>query len=367
MLWASCFLGRNGIPPPDINELKMRCNAFLLAVPLCLMAQTPPADPCDPARPKLKRGKPTSTDPRCAPEKENPPERVITGGPARPDAESPEPSGPTGPLRESPSSEGAGPTAPIASNDPIDLARQAAWEFSQKLPNFICNQLTSRHSSMTRPINWKYEDRVEAELLYLDGREDYRNIRRNGKPIRKGSPEDTGQWSSGEFGTVLLDILSSSTNATFTRRKGAVFGTTMVDVYDYTVLQPNSHWQIRYGPTIKPAYKGSLWIDPKTSRVMRIEMSAVKLPDTYEMDVIEVTVDYGWVKIGADRYLLPTKSENLACRRGSMYCSRNEIEFRDYRKFTAESTIGTTESTVSFEEAKPPSKPPASDPAKKKQ
>lgn len=342
----------------------MRCLLFLLVLQYSLTAQTaPPADPCDPAKPRLKRGKPSSTDPRCAPEKENArPERVFTGGTVRPEAEPEE-----GLTRESASSAAPAGAAPIASNDPIDLARQAAWEFSQKLPNFICTQLTTRNSSMTRPVNWKYEDRVEAELLYIDGREDYRNLKRNGKPIRKGSPEDTGQWSSGEFGTVLLDILSSSTNATFTRRKGAVFGTTMVDVYDYTVQQPNSHWQIRYGPTIKPAYKGSLWIDPKTSRVMRIEMSAVKLPDTYEMDVVEVTVDYGWVKIGTDRYLLPTRSENLSCRRGTFYCSRNEIEFRDYRKFTAESTIGTTESTVSFEEAKPPAQAPKPDPAKKKQ
>ena len=330
--------------------------------------QTPPspaANPCDPARPKLKRGKPGPADPKCAPEPEAQVPVVIGGEkPAGDPAEPEDRARLIGPPATAPG-------APLSDDDPIEKAREAAYEFSQKLPNFICEQLTSRHSSDQRPVNWRYEDRVQAELLYVDGREDYRNLKRNGKPIKKGSPQDTGQWSSGEFGTWLLDIFASNTQAKFTRRTAAMVGTTAVEVYDIAVQQPNSHWKIMYGRTIQPAYKGSVWIDPKTSRVMRLEMRAIKLPDDFEMDVVESTVEYGWVKIGTERYLLPTRSENLSCKRGTFLCSKNEIEFRNYRKFTAESTIGTTESNVSFEEApKAPASGPAPGtppPAKKKQ
>lgn len=321
----------------------MRLAAIALVSAFCSLAQT--EDPCDPARPKLKRGKP-STDPRCAPKDEPLPDRKITGGGRQEDPEAAE----------------ATTLPPVASDDPVEKAREAAWEFTQKLPNFICNQRTMRHSSDQRPPNWRYEDRVEAELLYVDGREDYRNLKRNGKPIKKGSPQDTGQWSSGEFGTWLLDIFSPTTQAKFTRRTSTMYGTTAVEVYDIAVQEPNSHWTISYGRSIRPAYKGAVWIDPKTSRVMRLEMRAVKVPADFEMDVVETTVDYNWVRIGTDRYLLPTRSENLACKQGTFICSKNEIEFLNYRKFTAESTIGTTESNVSFD-AEPP-KPP---PVKKKQ
>ena len=326
---------------------------ILLIALLSVWAATPQTeDPCDPARPKLKRGKP-ATDPRCAPKDERLPDRKVTGGGA--------------PLEESESPAADSLPAPVSPDDPIEKAREAAYQFTQKLPNFICDQRTMRHSSDQRPPNWKYEDRVEAELLYVDGREDYRNLKRNGKPIKKGSPQDTGQWSSGEFGTWLLDIFASNTQAKFTRRTSAMYGTTAVEVYDLSVDQPNSHWTVSYGRTIRPAYKGSVWIDPKTSRVMRFEMRAIRLPADFEMDVIETTVDYNWVRIGTERYLLPTRSENLACKQGTFICSRNELEFLNYRKFTAESTIGTTESSVSFEEtAKPPSPPPPAAPPPKK-
>ena len=39
------------------------------------------------------------------------------------------------------------------------------------------------------------------------------------------------------------------------------------------------------------------------------------------------------------QYLLPVHSESLSCQRGTNDCSRNVIDFRNYRKYTGESTI----------------------------
>jgi hypothetical protein len=39
------------------------------------------------------------------------------------------------------------------------------------------------------------------------------------------------------------------------------------------------------------------------------------------------------------QYLLPVHSENLSCQRGTSICSRNAIDFRNYKKFGSESTI----------------------------
>jgi len=38
-------------------------------------------------------------------------------------------------------------------------------------------------------------------------------------------------------------------------------------------------------------------------------------------------------------FLLPVDAEVLSCVRGSRLCSRNRIEFRNYRKFGAESSV----------------------------
>jgi hypothetical protein len=60
------------------------------------------------------------------------------------------------------------------------------------------------------------------------------------------------------------------------------------------------------------------------------------------------------VEAGGSRYLLPVKSENLACFRGRPRCTRNEIEFRNYRKFSVESQVIHLESEIRLPEGERP-------------
>jgi hypothetical protein len=111
-----------------------------------------------------------------------------------------------------------------ASNDPrrytdaqiIQDARTAAGTFSASLPNYLVQQVTSRYFATGFPTHWQEIDEVTADLAYVDGKEDYRNFQVNGSPVN--SPERTGSWSTGEFGTTLEDVMSVGTNAAFKRR-----------------------------------------------------------------------------------------------------------------------------------------------------
>jgi hypothetical protein len=61
---------------------------------------------------------------------------------------------------------------------------------------------------------------------------------------------------------------------------------------------------------------------------------------------VESTADYDFIRLGgAGPFLLPVEAEVLSCQRGTSICSRNKIEFRNYRKFGSESD-------VTFEEPK---------------
>jgi hypothetical protein len=236
----------------------------------------------------------------------------------------------------------------------VERARAAAYEFNDKLPNFICDQITLRYTSEKMKPEWKLKDRVQVELVYREGKEDYQNIRINGKKLKKGSPEDSGTWSSGEFGTTLVDILATTTNAEFKASGDSMSAGMKAKRFKYTVGQEGAHWQIRFGRTVRPPYQGSLWIDPESARVLRIEMNTRQLPKDYDIDTVEATVDYDWVALSGQKFLLPVKAENLACFRGTFNCVRNEIEFRNYRKFEVESQILQTESEISFPEAEDP-------------
>jgi hypothetical protein len=349
---------------------EMRFFACLLVMLLgvLLLGQTKPAETEDPGPPVLKRG---PNAPRKAvqtkgpniitpPQEEPAPEAVPRAVPVvkRADGEekeAPEPEVEKRVYRKTPA-------------DPlVDSATIASAEFDEALPNFICDEVVKRSRTETRPVKWKLEDRVEVELLYSNRKEEYRNIRINGKPLKAGAtPEDSGSWSSGDFGATLQDVLSPATDAKFVRKGMDKIAGLDAVIFDYTVEKANSHWNVRFGAGIKPAYKGSIWIDPVSKRVLRVEMIARQLPSTFELNAVEMMVEYGWVTISEQKYLLPTKAENLACFTGSLQCSRNELEFKNYRRFAAESTISTTESSLTFDgEDKPAAeKKPAAEPKK---
>ena len=112
-------------------------------------------------------------------------------------------------------------------------------------------------------------------------------------------------------------------------------------VYKFEVERMRSAWKIWVpGQYILPAYKGSIWIDKETANVLRIEMQAQEIPETFPMISIESAVDYDYISLGTpEKFLLPVHAEVLQCVRDSNQCQRNVIEFRNYHKFTGESTI----------------------------
>jgi hypothetical protein len=55
---------------------------------------------------------------------------------------------------------------------------------------------------------------------------------------------------------------------------------------------------------------------------------------------VETAADYDFVRLATpEAFLLPVDAEVLSCERGTSHCARNRIEFRNYRKFGAESNV----------------------------
>ncbi len=238
-------------------------------------------------------------------------------------------------------------------------AYEVASEFNGSLPSFVCDEVVDRFESNSKPVKWKKKDKVEVDVMYVNGKESYANPRINGKPFKGADIADTGTWSRGDWGTTLMEVLGSQ--AEFTKRpegkdKDTIAGIE-TEIWDLKVKQEHSHWSINYGTPFKPGYVGSLWVDPKTARVLRIEKSARKIDPKYEIDMVETVVEYGWVTIGSEKYLMPATSSSMSCQRYTNRCMKNDMVFTNYRKFSAESSISTTESEISFGDPTPPPKP----------
>jgi hypothetical protein len=207
--------------------------------------------------------------------------------------------------------------------------------FVETLRGYVCEELMSRYESTTKPLSWRALDVVGMEVVYQDQKEDYRKITLNGRPVNKKLEELGGAWSTGEFGTVLIDLFAPRTAADFHYQRDSHMAGVLTKEYSFNVTHANSHWTIHMGSKqYDPAYKGSVWIDPKTARVMRIEMQAYGFPADFESNEVESATDYEYVRLGdAQQYLLPVHAETLSCRRATPYCSRNTIDFRNYRKY----------------------------------
>ncbi len=294
----------------------------------------------DPDRPVLRRGKPadnsrtanssnntSSDDDRPVIASNRPPVRpqVLIDGDE-----------PVTPRRAS-----AYDIAPANVDPVIEKAREAAFDFIETLPNYIVKQYTTRSQSdnVRGRVSFQAQDVVTADVVCEGGKESYKNILVNGRPPR-GNIEDTGSWSSGEFASVLQDILSPSTNARFYNKRSSTIVNRSSYRFDFSVEQENSHWFIHASSqSYQPAYTGAIWIDKETSRVLRIEMTAKNMPSSFPLDQVESATDYDFVMISDGKFLLPVHSEALSCTRGTSLCSKNSIDFRNYRKFGADTAI----------------------------
>ena len=203
------------------------------------------------------------------------------------------------------------PTRSLSPAEPlIERAREAAFEFSEKLPNFICQEFMSRFAQRGREENMPL-DVVSAEIIYEDGQESYRNVKINNRPTHKSLEEIDGAWSTGEFASTLLGLFSPNTDAQFRSGGASTISGFSAEVYDFQVRGENSHWMVQAGSqTLTPAYEGSVWMDPKTARVLRIEIQARNIPSDFPMDTVESAVDYSYVTIGGASFLLPVHAES---------------------------------------------------------
>jgi len=234
----------------------------------------------------------------------------------------------------------AEPEAEPDADPVIARARGAVAQMEAEMPDFLVDQVTTRYASFNNEASWNRIDVIEAELAWSGGKEEYRNVRVNGQPAR-GGPETTGSWSTGEFLTTAADILSPSTRASFVRLGREKAGGRQAVHFEFSIRPENSHWTLvtPSGERLKPAQKGSIWIDEETYRVLRIEQRAVSIPSSFPQDKAECTVEFGPVALGGAELLLPVRAEVRGCERGTVNCSKNETVFRNYRRFRADSTI----------------------------
>lgn len=240
------------------------------------------------------------------------------------------------------------PTEPAAPAAPAPLtlleqARHHALEFMEDLPNFIVIQIVNRYERRPGQKDWEQADKLEIELRYRAKQgEQFTLLRINDRPTERSYQDLGGATSTGEFGSMLAALFSPASQADFRESRRDVIRGHQAVVYDFKVKKANSSSQITdrsSGRTVTAGYEGSVWIDTETGRVLRIEQSAVDMQRNFPITLAESAVEYDWITIAEQRFLLPVYAEVILGSDADRHYSRNVIELRNYRMFDTDVKI----------------------------
>ena len=246
----------------------------------------------------------------------------------------------------------AAPVAPppppvmIPSPSPAELKEilqeitEKALDYTKSLPNFICAQVTTRSFDPSGTESWHLEDKVQEQLSYVDGKEDYKVVLVNNLPVANMKHDQLGGvTSSGEFGTMLYQIFAPQTQTQFDWERWATLRGKRMYVFSFRVAQPNSDYSISHKPsgrTIVAGYHGLIYADAVTKQIMRIKMDCDDL-EGFPINQVSLTLDYAPTKISDQSFVLPMAAE-VRSREGRTL-DKNVMQFSLYRKFGADATI----------------------------
>jgi len=246
----------------------------------------------------------------------------------------------TPPAQEAPAPAPMPPPSPEEQRRVIEQARDYALSYTKNLPNFICTQVTRRYFDPSGLEFWKQHDVLTARLSFFEQKEDYKLVMVNNRAITTEVPYLSvgGAISTGEFGTMMKELFEPETQADFRWERWGKLRGRIAHVFSYRVAQERSKWHVSYENSneIVPGYHGLVYVDRDTNMVLRITLVA-DLPPTYQLQEVSDTLDYDLAPIGTQEYMLPLKAV-VRTRQGRLL-ARNDVEFRMYRRFTAEAEI----------------------------
>jgi hypothetical protein len=112
-----------------------------------------------------------------------------------------------------------------------------------------------------------------------------------------------------------------------------------VMAFSYRVEQARSQWHINYERKLDlvPAYRGLVYIDKENRQITRVTLQAMDIPPTFPVKRAETILDYDYQNLSGHTFLLPLKATTIMA--ADEYLTKNDAEFRVYRKYSADSDI----------------------------
>ena len=223
----------------------------------------------------------------------------------------------------------------------LEKGRQKALDYAQSLPDFVCAEIIQRYAASAWGAKlgpWVYTDTLTVKLSYSQRTEGHKLELIDGKPTNRKFEDLGGETSSGEFGGILRTVFDPASQAAFDWDSSKKARNRRIAVYQYAVPAARSPYYVRHRKTTAiVGLHGTVEIDSETGEVWRLVAIAYDIPQYVDVQFFSSTVEYALASVAGRNYLLPGRSETEM--HSTEMWTRNKMEFRNYRKFSADSTI----------------------------
>jgi hypothetical protein len=207
----------------------------------------------------------------------------------------------------------------------------------RRMPNFICEQETSRfEGGRSKPF-----DVVTSVLRYENQSESYSEVKLNGRAVPQALVvELAGLWSTGDFGANLRSIFDPTNEPVF-RFDGAK-STARRAAWGFTFSikeQKEPRWWITAdADRIAPPYGGELLVDAQSGDLLEFRLAASELPRHFATQRAETEINYARIPFDdGSTFSLPIEVAVSTKFHGNL--TRNITQFRSCHKFQAKSRM----------------------------
>ena len=237
------------------------------------------------------------------------------------------------------------------SSEVLENATKKTLEAVEEMPDFVVKQQIQRSVGYAGTGNFRNQDRLLVAVSYrASGEENYKLLSVNGilqtDPVTKRSYEEAGGTSStGEFVSMLATIFKPESQTKFELVATDLIRGRNTLIYDFSIDRDRAKQTVTAtgysSQSTITGMTGRLWIDRENGRVLRIDSEATEIPAAFPISAARRNIDYDWVTIAGEKYLLPLLSDVRVTIRekGKLYETRNVIRFKDYQKYGTDVVI----------------------------
>jgi hypothetical protein len=222
----------------------------------------------------------------------------------------------------------------------IEAVREYALNYTKRLPNYTCTLTTRQVASAPNAGNQtppQMRD-VQEQLSFVNSKEIRTITRIDGHPVSAES-DRPGGMSWGEFGNILDTIFEPATDADIRWDRLATVNNRKADVFAFHVSQSRGYTLKGTGGSLQVPFEGFVYADAQTHAVLRIQMKCTMIPDYFDIQAVDLTLDYKAAQVAGQEFVLPSyfmlHYRNFTDDRQHT----NEGRYSAYHQFSANASI----------------------------